>query len=123
MAKTYATVVGAVLLLVGIVGFFMKDAGAMVQFVPAHNIFHMATGVLGLYSGIRGRKLPIAFARVFGITYTAVAVLGFAHLGQLAALQLNTTYNVVHILVGVLGLVVGFMSSKQELASAQKTGA
>jgi hypothetical protein len=52
-----------------------------------------------------------------------VAILGFAHLGQLAALQLNTTYNVVHLVVGVLGLAVGFMSSKQELASAQKTGA
>lgn len=123
MAKTYATVVGAVLLVLGIAGFFMRGMSGMVQFVPAHNIFHVATGVLGLYSGIRGKKLPRAFSRVFGITYTAVAILGFAHLGQLAALQLNTIYNVVHLVVGLLGLVAGFASGKSELASAQKTGA
>jgi hypothetical protein len=123
MAKTYATAVGATLLLVGIAGFFMKDLAGMVQFVPAHNIFHIATGVLGLYSAIRGKKLPIAFSRVFGITYTAVAILGFAHLAQLAPLQLNATYNVVHLVVGLFGLAVGFKSSKAELASAQKSGA
>lgn len=123
MAKTYATVVGAILLLLGIAGFFMKDLGGIVQFVPAHNIFHIATGVLGLYSGIRGKKLPIAFSRVFGIAYTAVAILGFAHVTQLAPLRLNATYNVVHLVVGLLGLAVGFKSSKSELATAQKTGA
>jgi Domain of unknown function (DUF4383) len=123
MAKTYATAVGAIFLLLGIAGFFMKDASGMVRFVPAHNIFHIATGVLGLYSGIRGKKLPIAFSRVFGIAYTAVAILGFAHLAPLASLQLNTTYNVVHLVVGLLGLAAGFTSGKSELASAQKTGA
>lgn len=123
MAKTYATVVGAILLLLGIAGFFMKDLSGMVQFVPAHNIFHLATGVLGLYSGIRGKKLPVAFSRVFGIAYTAVAILGFAHLSQLAGLQLNTTYNVVHLVVGLLGLAAGFMSGKSEMATAQKSGA
>jgi hypothetical protein len=123
MAKTYATVVGAILLLLGIAGFFMKDLAGMVSFVPAHNVFHMATGVLGLYSGLRGKKLPIAFSRVFGIAYTAVGILGFAHLGQLGALQLNATYNVVHLVVGVLGLLAGFMSRKSELAAAQKSGA
>lgn len=122
MAKTYATVVGAVLLLTGIAGFFMKDLGGMVQFVPAHNIFHIATGVLGLYSGMRGKKLPIAFARVFGIAYTVVAILGFVHMEQLAALHLNSTYNVVHLVVGLLGLVTGFRSGKTELATAQKSG-
>lgn len=123
MAKTYATVVGAILLLLGIAGFFTKDLSGMVQFVPAHNIFHIATGVLGLYSGIRGKKLPIAFSRVFGIAYMAVALLGFAHMSQLAALQLNATYNAVHLLIGLLGLVVGFKTGKPELAAAQTTGA
>lgn len=123
MAKTYAAIVGAIFLLLGIAGFFMKDMAAMVHFTPAHNIFHIATGMLGLYSGIRGKKLPIAFARVFGITYSVLGILGFAHLPQLAGLQLNPVYNVVHLAIGVLGLVVGFKSSKPELAAAQKTGA
>jgi hypothetical protein len=108
---------------VGIAGFFVKDFGGMVQFVPAHNIFHIATGVLGLYSGLRGKKLPTAFARVFGIAYTLVGILGFAHLAQLAGLQLNVAYNAVHLVVGLLGLAAGFKSSKPELATAQKSGA
>lgn len=123
MSRTYAAVVGAILLLIGIVGLFTKDLLGMVHFVPAHNIFHIASGVLGLYSGIRGKKLPIAFARVFGIVYTAVAVLGFAHIQQIAPLELNATYNVIHLLVGLLGLAVGFKSSHSELGAAQKSGA
>ena len=123
MAKTYATVVGAVLLLLGIAGLFMKDLAGMVHFVPAHNIFHIASGILGLYSGIRGKKLPIAFARVFGLLFTSVGILGFVHLAQLDPLQLNAVYNVVHLLVGIAGLAVGFMGTKSELATAQKSGA
>lgn len=123
MAKTYATFVGAVLLLLGIAGLFMKDLAGMVHFVPAHNIFHIATGILGLYSGIRGKKLPIAFARVFGLVYTAVGILGFVHAAQLEPLRLNAVYNVVHLLVGIAGLAVGFMGTKSELATAQKSGA
>jgi hypothetical protein len=123
MARTCAAVVGAVLLLLGIAGFFMKDLLGMIHFVPAHNIFHIASGILGLYSGARGKKLPIAFARVFGLVYTVVAILGFMHIGQLAPLELNATYNVVHLVVGLLGLAVGFKSSKSELATAQKSGA
>lgn len=123
MAKTYATVVGAVLLLLGIAGLFMKDLAGMVHFVPAHNIFHIASGILGLYSGIRGKKLPIAFARVFGLVYTAIGILGFVHMAQLEPLQLNAVYNVVHLLVGIAGLAVGFMGAKSELATAQKSGA
>ncbi|HEX6502920.1 MAG TPA: DUF4383 domain-containing protein [Terriglobales bacterium] len=101
----------------------MKDLAGMVHFVPAHNIFHIASGILGLYSGIRGKKLPIAFARVFGLVYTAIGVLGFVHMAQLEPLQLNAVYNVVHLLVGIAGLAVGFMGAKSELATAQKSGA
>jgi hypothetical protein len=123
MAKAYASVVGGVLLLLGVTGFFMKDLAGMIHFVPAQNIFHIASGVVGVYSGVRGKKLPIAFARVFGLVYTAVAILGFMHIGQLSPLELNATYNVVHLAVGLLGLAVGFKSSKPELARAEKSGA
>ena len=39
MAKAYAGIVGAVLLLVGIVGFMTKGMMGM-TFYPAHNIIH-----------------------------------------------------------------------------------
>jgi len=123
MAKTYASVVGGVLLLLGVAGFLTKDLLGMIHFVPAHNIFHFASGVVGVYSGVRGKKLPIAFARVFGLVYTVVAILGFMHIGQLSPLELNTTYNMLHLAVGLLGLAAGFKSSKPELVSAQKSGA
>ena len=123
MAKTYASVVGGVLLLLGVAGFLTKDLLGMIHFVPAHNIFHIASGVVGVYSGVRGNKLSIAFARVFGLVYTVVAILGFMRIGQLSLLELNTTYNMLHLAVGLLGLVAGFKSSKPELVSAQKSGA
>jgi hypothetical protein len=123
MAKTYASVVGGILLVLGVAGFLLKDLVGTIHFVPAQNIFHIASGVVGVYSGVRGKKLPIAFARVFGLVYTVVAILGFMHIGQLSPLELNATYNVVHLAVGLLGLAVGFKSSKPELARAEKSGA
>src|SRR6059058_4112210 len=98
MAKAYAGIVGAVLLLVGIVGFMTKGMMGM-TFYPAHNIIHVA-------SGAYARR----FAQVFGVVYTLVAVLGFVGIADLGPIQLglNMPYSIVHIAVGLVGLAAGF---------------
>ncbi len=109
MARMYALVVGAVLLVIGILGFVTNSFMGM-EFHPAHNIIHLVSGLVGLWAGSRGDKLARPYAQVFGAVYTLVAVLGFAGIHDLGSIKLglNTTYSVVHLLVGLAGLAAGF---------------
>ncbi len=126
MAKTIATILGVVLLLVGIVGFLVGPAGPnMPNFLgthltTSHNIVHILTGAISLYFGLAA-SLSAArlFDIVFGVVYALLGVVGFllgagpdrmfealAGLG----LHLGTMDHVVHILLGVVYLIGGLMT-------------
>lgn len=116
MAKTYAVVVGAVLLLVGIVGVVMHGREMMgMHFGYTHSAVHIASGLIGLYCGLAGGGRNSAlYAKLFGMVYTAIAIAGFAGwTGALGGytLGLNTTYNGIHVVVGIAGLAAGFMGA------------
>ncbi len=113
MGKAYAVVIGFVLTLVGIIGFVKGDAGMMgMQFNMTHNVIHLVSGLVGLAAGLGGgQKGGRAFAQVFGVVYTIVAIIGFAGMPAsiVTMLMLNGTYNAIHLAVGLLGLLCGFM--------------
>ena len=120
MAKIYAGVVGAVLLLVGICGFLTKSMMGL-EFHMAHNIIHLATGIIGLWAAMAsGGRNAGMFAKVFGVVYTLVAVMGFAGISDLGSIKLglNTMYNVIHLVVGLLGMAVGFMGGAAKASAA-----
>jgi hypothetical protein len=123
MAKAYAGIVGAVLLLVGIVGFVTSDFMGM-HFNMVHNVIHVASGVIGLAAAtMGGGSKSRLFAQVFGAVYTIVAIAGFAGIGAIVSLlDLNMSYNIVHVAVGVLGLAAGFMGGAGA-AQAKAAGA
>ncbi len=114
MAKAYTGIVGAVLLLVGIVGFLMPSLMGM-EFFLVHNIIHVASGLV-LLAGtfIGGGENAKTYALIFGVVYTLVAVLGFVGIHDLGSIKLglNMQYNIVHIAVGLLGILAGFMGGK-----------
>ena len=113
MGKTYAVVIGLVLTIVGIIGFVKGDMPFMgMSFNLTHNVIYLVSGLVGLGAGLAGgAKGGRAFAQVFGVVYTIVAIIGFAGAPAsiVTMLMLNTNYNIVHIVVGLLGLVAGFM--------------
>src|SRR3712207_3756594 len=87
-AQLYALVFGAVLLLLGIVGFFVDssfDFGSgtngdeLIAFEVngTHNLVHIASGLLGLalWSNPASARL---YALAFGATYLLVTLIGFA---------------------------------------------
>jgi preprotein translocase subunit Sss1 len=114
MAKAYTGIVGAVLLLVGIVGFLMPSLMGM-EFFLVHNIIHVVSGLV-LLAGtfIGGGENAKTYALIFGVVYTLVAVLGFVGIHDLGSIKLglNMQYNIVHIAVGLLGILAGFMGGK-----------
>jgi hypothetical protein len=123
MAKTYAVVVGAVLLLVGISGFVLQSPMMGMQFGKIHNSVHILSGLIGLYCGLAaGSRNAGAYAKVFGVVYTLIALAGFAGwsgaLMSNMSLHLSTSYNAVHAIVGIAGLAAGFMGAGAAKAKA-----
>jgi len=114
MAKLYAQVVGVVLLILGIVGFFVNTLLG-VPTTTTHSLVHLISGAWGAYAGFAsGLGGPKAFAQIFGIIYTVVAVVGFLSAGFLANLGIptNATYNIIHLIVGLWGLYAGFTGGR-----------
>ena len=119
MAKTIATLLGAVLLLVGIIG-FVSPGFLGTHLTLSHNIVHILTGAISLYFGLSASLAAArTFCILFGVVYGLLGICGYL-LGSgpdrmfeaLAALglHLGTMDHIVHILLGVLYLIGGLMT-------------
>src|SRR5215213_5020754 len=114
-AQIYALVIGAVLVLAGILGFFYSaafgspgDTDAVLGILDVngwHNIVHILSGAAGLAlmgtpAGARTYALGLA------VVYTVVAIWGFI-IGDgesiLGFIPVNTEDNVLHALIAVAG--------------------
>ena len=125
MAKTVATLVGVVFILVGICGFIKPDLlGAHLSTV--HNVIHLVSGAVSLYFGVKGTLSQArAFCLVFGIVYGLLGVVGlFAGVGDdkmlklPADLMLGKMDHYIHILIGILYLLGG-LATKASAARAE----
>jgi hypothetical protein len=113
-ARLYATLVGATLLVAGIIGFFYSSSfgspGEVEKMFGAFavnawvNVFHILAGALGLLvAGFASRR----YSLWLGVLYVVVAFWGFALGGGeaiLGFLPVNTGDNLVHLVLGVLGV-------------------
>src|SRR5947207_7504072 len=65
LAKIYVVLSGAILLVVGVVGFFRHEMFNL-TFPPAHNIFHLVSGVIALWAGLgKSADGPRRFGLIF----------------------------------------------------------
>ena len=131
-ARLYALLVGSVLTIAGIIGFFYDssfDTGSALTTDAVfgvldvngwHNIVHIATGLLGLAAvGYAART----YALVLGVVYVVVAIWGFAETTNgvgviLDFLPVNTEDNILHLALGLTGLAAGAATARTEPAPA-----
>ena len=114
LAKIYVVLSGTILVVVGVVGFFRHEMFNL-TFPPAHNVFHLGSGVVALWAGLgKNTNGPRRFGLIFGAIYTLLALAGFAGMRDLGPIQLdlNTHFNFIHLGVGLLSLVAGLISAK-----------
>lgn len=113
-ARLYATVVGALLVVLGILGFFYtasfgdldryEDALGALQVNSWLNLLYLATGALGLLvAGVSSRT----YSLTVGLLYTALAIIGWGS-GEL------------NLVVGLLGLAAAAGTSKPRTKPAGK---
>ncbi len=132
-ASLYAGLIGAVLLVAGIIGFFYSssfgspgevDAVIGVLDVNAwHNIVHILSGVLGLLAFRAGAQASRTYALVFGLVYIVVAIWGLIlgnHESILGFLPVNTEDNILHVILGVLGVGAYAASDPRTEANAPR---
>jgi hypothetical protein len=117
MAKTICKILGVVFILVGLAGFAAPTLlGAHLN--GTHNLVHLVSGALALYFGFAGSLSGARmFCIVFGVVYLLLGVCGFL-LGSGAdrmlaiddLLMLGTMDHVIHVLLGVVFLIGGFLT-------------
>jgi hypothetical protein len=136
-ASLYAGLIGGVLVIAGILGFFYSssfgdpgevDAVLGVLDVNAwHNIVHIASGALGVLAFMSGPAASRTYALAFGAIYVVVAIWGFV-IGSgesiLGFIPVNSEDNVLHLVLGILGLAAYAVSAPRrepERAATSRT--
>lgn len=110
MAKTYTLILGAVLLLIGIMG-YVKGGTEMYGFglTPTHNLIHVLTGAAAIASALAGMKFTRWFCLLFGAIYGLVAIAGFLNVPTIVQmLNLTMADNILHLVVALSALYVGY---------------
>ncbi|MEA2434598.1 MAG: hypothetical protein QOG54_2055 [Actinomycetota bacterium] len=114
--QLFATVMGAVYLLIGILGFFVANkftggsADDKLIFFPVnhlHNVVHLAIGAAWLASArslLTAKQVSLAI----GVAYLLVAALGFVAKDFMSdLLNIETADNFLHLVSGALGVYFG----------------
>jgi hypothetical protein len=125
MLRTAAKVFGVVFILIGILGFVpaLNPDGNLLGIFHVnalHNIVHLASGIVALVAGMYTVRAARMYFQVFGVVYALVAVLGFVYgssdiLGLIAS---NMADTLLHVVIAVAALYLGFGSASAEAATA-----
>jgi hypothetical protein len=116
LVRPFTTVLGVVLLLVGVLGFVLAPGGMLLGLFEVdtiHNIIHIASGAVAVWASSSSYSYARLYLIVFGLVYGLVALLGLFMNGDvLGLIHVNDYDNYLHILIAVACLGVGFGSKK-----------
>jgi Domain of unknown function (DUF4383) len=130
-AQWFCLVVGALLVLIGLLGFFVEakfdtsvggDPGQIdgenflfFEVNGWHNLVHLLSGAVLLFAAFRHAAARTA-AIVFGMVYLAMAVIGMIDGHDLfGVVPIDPADNVLHLLLGAAGLAAGLLSRPRRI--------
>lgn len=119
MVKRFAQILGVVLILVGVVGLVLGDRVwlGILNVDIVEDIVHLATGGLLAYVGFGRTDLSTARSVVLalGVIYLVVGILGFVVPTMFGLIPNGYTIfdNLLHLALGVLGLVVALSAPRE----------
>jgi hypothetical protein len=114
LARTLALVLGAVYLVVGVVGFILLPGGEgdLLGIFPVnalHNIVHLLIGAALLY-GATATTTAVMVSRALGVVLVVIGLLGIAFPDGFGLLPLGGPDILLHIISGLVLLYIGFMA-------------
>ena len=119
--REYAQALGVVLILVGAAGLVLGDRSPLgilnIFYVPkGDDIAHLLTGGLLVYLGFGQTDEGLARTAVvaLGVVYLLVGMLGFVlpTLLELPSHGYSVGDDIIHLLIGILSLAIGFTSGR-----------
>lgn len=122
--KTASLIIGIIFLAVGFLGFIPnpiigESENAIFHADTVHNLVHIISGILFVLFGLSSAAKASVFLKVFGIVYLLLGVLGLVNIGTsgmgrlLGFLHVNGADNLLHIGLGVVIFLAGFLRAKQ----------
>ncbi len=122
MTKNILYVLGAVFIIIGILGFFNNPILGIFQVNLVHNLIHLASGVLAFIFAGRSESEARTFSLVLGVVYLLVTVLGFIQgSGNLLGIvAINTADNFLHLVLAIVFLALGLMKPATSMASTSQ---
>ena len=108
--KQWATILGVILLVVGLWGLVNGNMLLWFEVNSTHNWVHLLSGILALLAGLTAAGAYAGtYNKVFGVVYLLIGILGLLSVGFVVdLLVLNTADNWLHIVIGVVTAWVGF---------------
>jgi hypothetical protein len=124
MLKKIGLAFGAVFVVVGLLGFVpaaVPEGKLLGVFAVngAHNIVHLATGIIALGVALAKPSALSMFFKVFGVVYALVAVLGYFSGDQplLGVIAHNMADLWLHAVIAAVSLWIGFGMRDDTLAA------
>ncbi len=123
VVRLYAKVVGASVILIGLVGLVLgeKSLFGVLNIDIAEDVIHLLTGGLLLYAGFaRDLRVTRAIVGGIGIAYLVIGLVSFAEpmlFGLVPSGYEVVLDNLIHLTLGVLGIVVGFFVGNRRTAA------
>lgn len=113
LTKSVTWILGIVLVLVGVAGFFVDGMLLVFQVDTVHNVVHLLSGVVAIAAASTSESYSRMYLIVFGLVYGVVTVVGFVNGGDILGLfRVNDADNYLHAAIAVVSLGVGFGSKK-----------
>lgn len=113
LVKTTTWLLGIVLVILGIVGFFNDPIFGLFDVDSIHNVIHLASGIIAIVAAVSGESYARLFLIVFGIIYGLLAIVGFVSIGAVLGLMtINEADNYLHAAISLVSLAVGFGGSR-----------
>lgn len=111
LVKPLTGILGLVLTIAGIAGFF--TAGSLLGFEvdTTHNVVHLLSGLVALWAFNNSQAYSRMYLIIFGLVYGVVTLLGFFMGGDILGLfRVNDADNYLHLAIAAASLIVGLGS-------------
>ncbi len=114
MAKRVVMILGWVFVIIGLLGFVSNPILGIFPVNGLHNIIHLLSGVLALVAASKGEEASVMFAKIFGVVYAVVTLLGFfAGAFLISLINGGAADNILYLVLAVVLLYVGFASGNR----------
>lgn len=114
--KMVLTLLGVVFVVVGLLGFVNDPVLGVFEVDMFHNVIHILSGILALAAVGMSKDMMRLYAKVFGVVYALVGIVGFVMPGDmiLGLFEANLADDLLHVALAAVLLYVGFMLKESD---------